>query len=62
MKPFQVHFGIENALDRLYYLPLGGVNDPESALTYGNQPGITARNFAVPGKGRSLYLGLSAQF
>ena len=58
-KQARVDFGIENAMDKLYYLPLGGayVAQGTTMSTNGIPWGI-----AVPGMGRTFYTGLTLKF
>jgi len=71
----RVDFGIENLFDKLYYLPLGGAYTGEgSTMSWNNAAGYvhasaggvsgTANIWgtAVPGPGRSLYVGLNYKF
>lgn len=56
----RVDFGIENLLDKFYYLPLGGAylgQGTTMSMTSGAPWGI-----GVPGMGRSLYLALKLEF
>lgn len=55
----RIDFGIENLLDKLYYLPTGGTYTGQGMTMSMN--GIPA-GIAVPGKGRSLYVGMNYQF
>ena len=55
----RVDVGVENLLDRLYYLPTGGAYLGQGSTMMMNMPqwGIT-----VPGMGRSVYVGLNLSF
>ncbi|TXH29190.1 MAG: TonB-dependent receptor, partial [Elusimicrobia bacterium] len=55
-KQARIDFGIENVFDKLYYLPLGGAytGQGNTMMLNGVPWGI-----AVPGMGRSAYLGVS---
>jgi iron complex outermembrane receptor protein len=52
-------FGVENLLDRLYYLPLGGAYTGQ-----GRTMSITGVPYgiSVPGMGRSVYVGMNYKF
>lgn len=58
-KAAQLEVGVENALDRAYALPLGGayVGQGKTMSQMGTPYGI-----AVPGKGRSFYVAVSATY
>lgn len=58
-KTVRVDFGVENLLDKFYYLPTGGAYTGQGATmgTNGIPWGI-----AVPGMGRSLYVGVTLKF
>lgn len=55
----RVDFGVENLLDKFYFLPTGG-----AYLGQGTTMQINAVNWgtAVPGMGRSVYAGLTVSF
>ncbi|WP_018075894.1 TonB-dependent receptor plug domain-containing protein [Novosphingobium nitrogenifigens] len=55
-KTLRLSVDVENLLDKAYYLPLGGI----SLGDYSASGGTIRR--AVPGRGRSVNLGLSARF
>ena len=57
-------FGVENIFDKLYYLPLGGVYTGQGNTMTLN-PGLAGYmpyGIAVPGMGRSLYVGMNYKF
>ena len=58
-KQARVDFGVENLFDKLYGLPLGG-----AYVGQGTTMSATATpwGIAVPGMGRSFYLGLNYKF
>jgi iron complex outermembrane receptor protein len=62
-KKARLDMGIDNVFDRLYYSPLGGayvgqgITMPPMPL-----PGTPTWGTAVPGMGRSIYVGLNVQF
>ena len=63
-KTARLDFGIENVFDKLYYYPLGGAYVGQGITMPPNQTlaGVPAWGTAVPGMGRSLYVGLNVQF
>ncbi|TLU88545.1 MAG: TonB-dependent receptor [Chlorobium sp.] len=58
-KNLRFDFGVDNILDRFYYLPLGGAYTGQGMTmsTTGTPYGI-----AVPGMGRSVYVGMKYKF
>lgn len=58
-KQTRVDFGIENLLDKHYYLPLGGAYTGQGTTM--SMTGIPW-GIAVPGPGRSLYAGVNVKF
>ena len=58
-KQVRVDFGVENLFDKFYALPLGGAYSGQgSTMSLNTIPwGIP-----VPGKGRSVYVGLNIKF
>jgi len=59
----RIDFGIENLFDRLYYLPLGGAYLGQGrTMALNPTDGTLAWGTAVPGMGRSFYLGLNLKF
>jgi iron complex outermembrane receptor protein len=64
-KQVRLDFGIENLLNKLYYLPLGGAYAGQGTTMAGtpNATGsVPAWGTAVPGAGRSLYAGVNYKF
>ena len=63
-KTARLDFGIENVFDKLYYYPLGGAYVGQGITMPPNQtlPGVPVWGTAVPGMGRSFYVGLNVQF
>ncbi len=63
-KTARLDFGIENVFDKLYYYPLGGAYVGQGITMPPNQTlaGVPVWGTAVPGMGRSLYVGLNVQF
>lgn len=59
----RIDFGIENLLDRLYDLPLGGAYLGQGrTMALNPTDGTLAWGTAVPGMGRSYYVGLNLSF
>jgi len=59
----RLDFGIENLLDRLYYLPLGGAYVGQGkTMALNPTDGTMAWGTAVPGMGRSFYVGVNIKF
>ena len=79
-KSLRFDFGVENMLNTMYYLPLGGAYTGEGATmslnkeagtimpaavsngSYGTSGSATMWGTAVPGMGRSFYLGATLKF
>jgi iron complex outermembrane receptor protein len=60
-KKVRVDFGVENLFDRNYYLPLGGAYTGQgSTMSY--RPADMPWGIAVPGPGRSFYVGMTFKF
>jgi iron complex outermembrane receptor protein len=59
VKQVRLDFGVENLFDKFYYLPTGG-----SYTGQGTTMGINSipAGIAVPGMGRSIYLGINLKF
>jgi iron complex outermembrane receptor protein len=66
-----IDVGVENILDRLYFLPQGGAYTGQGAtMSFNREVGTIAANggtstmwgTALPGMGRSLYAGLTVKF
>jgi iron complex outermembrane receptor protein len=59
LKQVRVDFGVENLFDKFYYLPTGGTYTGQGMTMGINSipPGI-----AVPGMGRSIYVGVNLKF
>lgn len=64
-KHVRLDFGVENLFDRLYYLPNGGpyLGQGTTMTTSGLATGsVPAWGTAVPGPGRSVYIGVTYNF
>ncbi len=62
-KQVRVDFGVENAFDKHYYLPLGGAYTGQgTTMTNPALPNYPQWGTAVPGMGRSFYTGVSVKF
>ncbi|MDF1485737.1 TonB-dependent receptor [Ramlibacter sp. H39-3-26] len=63
-KQVHVNFGVENLFDKLYYLPLGGAYTGQGATMSFNREigGSSMWGTAVPGMGRSIYVGVTMEF
>ncbi|MDR1076391.1 MAG: TonB-dependent receptor plug domain-containing protein [Xanthomonadaceae bacterium] len=67
-KNLRFDIGLENALDKQYFLPLGGAYIGQGAtMSLGNATDWTATGaapwgYAVPGMGRSIYAGFNLKF
>jgi len=62
-KQLRVDFGVENVLDKLYYLPTGGAYTGQgTTMSMNPTPNYPQWGTAVPGMGRSLYTGLNYKF
>jgi iron complex outermembrane receptor protein len=59
LKQVRVDFGVENLFDKFYYLPTGGTYTGQGTTMSIN--GIPA-GIAVPGMGRSIYVGVNVKF
>lgn len=68
LKSLRIDIGLENALDKQYALPLGGAYIGQgTTMSIGSSTGWSSTNrppygYAVPGMGRSLYVGLNYKF
>ncbi len=60
-KQVRFDFGIDNAFDRLYYLPLGGAYIGQGTTMPPLHPNAPY-GIAVPGMGRSIYAGVNVKF
>lgn len=63
----RLDFGVENLFGRMYYLPLGGAYVGQGATMAMNPdpmiaPNAPAWGIAVPGMGRSIYVGINVKF
>lgn len=59
----RIDFGIENLFDRMYYLPMGGAYLGQGrTMALNPTDGTLAWGTAVPGMGRSFYVGLNVKF
>jgi iron complex outermembrane receptor protein len=63
-KRVRIDFGIENLFDRLYYHPLGGAYTGQGTTMSASTTAATTPKWGtpVPGPGRSIYAGVTAQF
>ncbi len=62
-KQVSVNFGVENLLDKFYYLPTGGAYTGQgTTMTNPVLPNYPQWGTAVPGMGRSFYTGLNYKF
>lgn len=62
-KEARVDFGIENLLNKFYYLPTGGAYTGQgTTMTNPALPNYPQWGTAVPGMGRSIYTGLNVKF
>lgn len=62
-KTVRIDFGIENLFDRFYYLPTGGAYVGQgTTMTNPALPNYPQWGTAVPGMGRSFYVGLNVKF
>lgn len=68
LKNLRFDIGLENALDKQYALPLGGAYIGQGmTMSIGSSTGWSGTNrppygYAVPGMGRSLYVGMNYRF
>ncbi|GAB4212123.1 MAG: hypothetical protein Fur007_03830 [Rhodoferax sp.] len=62
-KTLQWHFGIDNLLNQRYDLPTGGAYTGQgTTMTNPMPPNVPRWGVAVPGMGRSVYVGFNWQF
>lgn len=62
-KQVRLDFGVENLLDKLYYLPTGGAYTGQgTTMTNSALPNYPQYGTAVPGMGRSIYVGVNVKF
>jgi len=63
-KQVSVNFGVENLLNKFYYLPTGGAYTGQGTTMSINPPSGNYPQWgtAVPGMGRSIYTGLNYKF
>jgi iron complex outermembrane receptor protein len=62
-KTVRLDFGIENLFDKLYYLPTGGAYVGQgTTMTNPALPNYPQWGTAVPGMGRSIYVGVNVKF
>jgi iron complex outermembrane receptor protein len=62
-KQVSVNFGVENLLNKFYYLPTGGAYTGQgTTMTNPALPNYPQWGTAVPGMGRSIYTGLNYKF
>jgi iron complex outermembrane receptor protein len=63
LKQLRVDFGVENLLDKFYYLPTGGAYAGQgTTMTNPSLPNYPQWGTAVPGMGRSLYTAFNYKF
>ncbi len=63
LKQVEINFGIENLLNKFYYLPTGGAYIGQgTTMTNPALPNYPQWGTTVPGMGRSLYTGLNYKF
>jgi len=59
----RLDFGVENLLDKFYFLPTGGAYTGQgTTMTNPALPNYPQWGTAVPGMGRSLYVGVNVKF
>ena len=62
-KTVRLDFGVENLFDKFYYLPTGGAYVGQgTTMTNPSLPNYPQWGTAVPGMGRSVYVGLNVKF
>lgn len=61
-KNIRIDVGIENLLNTLYYLPLGGAYLGQAATMSGPLPQAPHWGIAVPGMGRNFYVATNVKF
>jgi iron complex outermembrane receptor protein len=62
-KTVRLDFGVENLFDKFYYLPTGGAYVGQgTTMTNPALPNYPQWGTAVPGMGRSVYVGLNVKF
>ncbi|WP_114968168.1 TonB-dependent receptor [Rhodoferax ferrireducens] len=62
-KTVRLDFGIENLFDKLYYLPTGGAYVGQgTTMSNPALPNYPQWGTAVPGMGRSIYVGVNVKF
>ena len=62
-KQVRVDFGVENLFDKFYYLPTGGAYTGQgTTMTNPALPNYPQWGIAVPGIGRSIYVGVNVKF
>ena len=62
-KQVRVDFGVENLFDKFYYLPSGGAYTGQgTTMSNPALPNYPQWGTAVPGMGRSVYVGLNFKF
>jgi iron complex outermembrane receptor protein len=62
-KQVRLDFGVENLFDKFYYLPTGGAYTGQgTTMTNPALPNYPQWGTAVPGMGRSVYVGVNVQF
>ena len=63
VKQVRVDFGVENLFNRFYYLPTGGAYTGQgTTMTNPALPNYPQWGTAVPGMGRSIYVGVNVKF
>jgi iron complex outermembrane receptor protein len=62
-KTVRLDFGVENLFDKFYYLPTGGAYTGQgTTMTNPALPNYPQWGTAVPGMGRSVYVGVNVKF
>ncbi len=62
-KTVRLDFGVENLFDKFYYLPTGGAYAGQgTTMTNPALPNYPQWGTAVPGMGRSIYVGVNVKF
>lgn len=62
---YRIDLGVENLFDKKYYLPLGGAYTGQGSTMSFNRESLAGTSLwgtAVPGMGRSIYVGFNVKF
>ena len=62
VKQVRVDFGVENLFNRFYFLPTGGAYNGQGTTMSTTGAGAIPWGTAVPGMGRSIYVGVNVKF